>query len=139
MQCQPTFSHSEFTESFILLNNCVCAKILNMSSNRSRRHQPYDLNNPLNWTVSKLKSEIAKKGLNLTANITKPALLQIYQQLDTSVNASENSGNSSQSDQQITMPPPNEDNLNTNILGVVSGVQTAVLSLQQTVNQLLPK
>ena len=108
-----------------------------MSSNRSRRHQPYDLNNPLNWTVSKLKSELAKKGLNLTANITKPALLQIYQQLDTSVNVSENSGNSSQSDQQITMPPPNEDNLNTNILGVVSGVQTAVLSLQQTVNQLL--
>ena len=28
-------------------------------ANRSKhRHQPYDLNNPLNWTVAKLKNEI---------------------------------------------------------------------------------
>ena len=50
-------------------------------STRSKQHQPYDLNNPLNWTVGKLKSEIAKKDMNLTANIAKPALLQIYNQI----------------------------------------------------------
>ena len=43
--------------------------------------QPYDLNNPLNWTVAKLKNEIKKLGMKLTTSVSKSALLQIYNQV----------------------------------------------------------
>ena len=51
-------------------------------ANRSKhRHQPYDLNNPMNWTVAKLKNEIEKLGVKLTTSVSKSALLQIYNQV----------------------------------------------------------
>lgn len=60
-------------------------------SKRSRRHQPYDLNNPINWTSNKLKIEIEQLGVKLTASVSKSALLQIYRQL--SANDSQGSRN----------------------------------------------
>ena len=51
-------------------------------ANRSKhRHQPYDLNNPLNWTVAKLKNEIEKLGMKLTTSVSESALLRIYNQV----------------------------------------------------------
>ena len=45
---------------------------------------PYDLSVPANWTVVKLKTEISKFGVTLSASsIPKSALLQIHQQLET--------------------------------------------------------
>ena len=49
-----------------------------MSRQNTRGHQPYDLNNPANWTV---KLEIEKLGIKITPAISKSALLQIYNQL----------------------------------------------------------
>ena len=44
---------------------------------------PYDLSVPGNWTVAKLKTEISKLGVTLSASsIPKSALLQIHQQLE---------------------------------------------------------
>ena len=44
---------------------------------------PYDLSVPANWTVAKLKTEISKFGVTLSASsIPKSALLQIHQQLE---------------------------------------------------------
>ena len=124
-------------------------------STRSKRHQPYDLNNPLNWTVGKLKSEIAKKGMNLTANIAKPALLQIYNQIsgngsnmsgrntpntsgaiDTDNNNQTLHDNTAQEQQRI-IPNVRENSATNSLLGVVSGVQNAVMPLQETVNKLI--
>ena len=48
-----------------------------------RRFVPYDLSVPGNWTVAKLKTEISKLGVTLSAySISKSALLQIHQQLE---------------------------------------------------------
>ena len=112
-------------------------------STRSKQHQPYD--NPLNWTVGKLKSEIAKKGMNLTANIAKPALLQIYNQISGNGynmpggNAPNTSGaidtdNKNQTlhdnaaqEQQWIVPNVKEDSVTKSLLGVVLGVQNAVM------------
>ena len=59
-----------------------------MSSKR-RRHQPYDLDNPANWTVNKLKNELEIRGIKLITAVSKSALLQLYQQLCKPTNGSE--------------------------------------------------
>ena len=54
---------------------------IRQSSKRS--FVPYDLSLPANWTVAKLKTEIPKLGVTLSASsIPKSALLQIHQQLE---------------------------------------------------------
>ena len=48
-----------------------------------QRFVPYDLRVPGNWTVAKLKTEISKLGVTLSASsIPKSALVQIHQQLE---------------------------------------------------------
>ena len=55
-----------------------------LRQNSKRRFVPYDLSVPANWTVAKLKTEISKFGVTLSASsIPKSALLQIHQQLET--------------------------------------------------------
>ena len=55
-----------------------------LRQNSKRKFVPYDLSVPANWTVAKLKIEISKFGVTLSApSIPKSALLQIYQQLET--------------------------------------------------------
>ena len=119
-------------------------------SNRNKRHQPYDLSNPQNWTVGKLKNEIERKGMKLTTNVPKPALLQIYNQLSRL-----NAHNTTDCDQSVINPTnqtvPNSTSAQVqesvpvshselsipsgaqgggeivnNALGVISGVQNAV-------------
>ena len=53
-------------------------KNLNMPSTR-RGPQPYDLDNPANWTANKLKNELETLGFKLSSTIPKSALIQIYQ------------------------------------------------------------
>ena len=53
-----------------------------MASSAKRRHQqPYDMDNPVNWTINKLKTELETKGIKLTAPVSKTALVQLYNQL----------------------------------------------------------
>ena len=54
-----------------------------LRQNSKRKFVPYDLSVPANWTVAKLKTEISKFGVALSASsIPKSALLQIHQQLE---------------------------------------------------------
>ena len=46
------------------------------SSAKRRRQQSYDMDNPVNWTINKLKTELETKGIKL-----KAALVQLYNQL----------------------------------------------------------
>lgn len=60
-----------------------------MSSRRSRRVRvmPYDLNNPANWTGTKLRAELANLGMTITAkSVPVIALRQMYDQLLTMKN-----------------------------------------------------
>ena len=122
-------------------------------SNRSKRHQPYDLNNPLNWTVGKLKNEIAKKGMNITSTISKAALLQIYNQLsginqeprpntvEDDVMTPSAVHNVVQVQQQVPVADSasnsyhgGKESSDSSALGVLA---STVLSLQETVNKLI--
>ena len=51
------------------------------SSAKRRRQQSYDMDNPANWTINKLKTELETQGIILTAAFSKEALLQLYHQL----------------------------------------------------------
>ena len=51
------------------------------SSAKRRRQQSYDMDNPVNWTIDKLKTELETKGIKLTAAASKAALVQLYNQL----------------------------------------------------------
>ena len=51
------------------------------SSAKRRRQQSYDMDNPANWTINKLKTELETRGIKLTASVSKAALLQLYNQL----------------------------------------------------------
>ena len=39
------------------------------------------MDNPVNWTINKLKTELETKGIKLTAAASKAALVQLYNQL----------------------------------------------------------
>ena len=60
-----------------------------MPSRRSRRHLPYNLDDPANWTVNKLKTELEVLGIKLTSTMPKSSLIQLYQQLCKAKNGSE--------------------------------------------------
>lgn len=51
------------------------------SRSRTRRSQPYDLDNPANWSAAQLRSELLKKGYTFTSSVPKSALKQIYDQI----------------------------------------------------------
>lgn len=53
---------------------------------RNRRNQPYDLDNPTNWTSAQLKTKLAKFGVKLTSSIPKTVLRQLYEQLSAQKN-----------------------------------------------------
>ena len=54
-----------------------------LRQNSKRRFVPYDLSVPANWTVAKLKTEISKFGVTLSASsIPKSALLHLHPQLE---------------------------------------------------------
>ena len=53
-----------------------------------RRKQPYDLDNPANWTVKKLKNELEALGVKLTSTMPKSSLIELYQQLCKQTNGS---------------------------------------------------
>ena len=125
-----------------------------MSRRNTRRHQPYDLNNPANWTVNKLKLEIEKLGIKITPAISKSALLQIYNQLmsknvvnipqntvsDTELNTVEEAP--TEREHEVTMvnsvPSGNTDSsMLSNQMGLMASVQQTITTLQCTVNKLL--
>ena len=87
-----------------------------MSRRITRRHQPYDLENPGNWTVNKLKMEIEKIGMKLTSNVPKSTLLQIYNQLPSGISQNNHS-------------EPNTVNPN-------SEMETPVVSEMDTIDQI---
>ena len=53
---------------------------------KRKRSQPYNLDNPANWTNTKLKQELEGLGIKLTAAISKSALLQVYHQVNRAQN-----------------------------------------------------
>ena len=127
---------------------------MNMSRQNTRCHQPYDLNNPANWTVNKLKLEIEKLGIKITSAISKSALLQIYNQLmsknvvnipqntvsDTELNTVEEAP--TEREHEVTMvnsvPSGNTDSsMLSNQMGLMASVQQTITTLQCTVNKLL--
>ena len=55
---------------------------------RHRRNQPYDLDNPANWTVKKLKNGLEALGVKLTYTMPKSSLIELYQQLCKQTNGS---------------------------------------------------
>lgn len=59
-----------------------------MATRSSRRgaakKPPYDLNDPNNWTIARLKNELQKCGIRISQNLPKPALKQLY--LDNVIN-----------------------------------------------------
>ena len=70
------------------------------SSAKRRRQQPYDMDNPVNWTINKLKTELETRGIRLTAAVSKAALVQLYNQLTKTdndfINTEVSSGQTSQ-------------------------------------------
>ena len=157
-QCSKLFYNKQF---FGLI------QILNMSSRRSRRHQPYNLDDPANWTVNKLKTELEILGIKLTSTLPKSALIQLYQQLckaknpeTQSVNANTNDNLNTHSglprtqcienDTQSSMitgistntPTQNSntgcmDSLVPSTMGVITAMQGTISSLQSTISNLL--
>ena len=116
----------------------------------SKRHLPYDMGNPANWTVSKLKTEIENRGMKITSNVSKNALLQIFKQLPaTRSNESSIPENSSSSvtqnllndsetlDTQIDNNLSQENSNDVTSLGHMAAMQQTLTSLQCTVNKLI--
>ena len=65
------------------------------SSAKRRRQQSYDMDNPVNWTINKLKTELETKGIKLTAAASKAALVQFY--INTQVSSEQTSQDQSNS------------------------------------------
>ena len=66
-----------------------------------RHPQPYDLDNPANWTANKLKNELETLGFKLGSAIPKSAKIQIYQQLcKTGTRSESTAGNTDTNDTQ---------------------------------------
>ena len=79
----------------LLFTNCLCFKTVFVTkvwlyqlwkiasqSRKTKRKQPYDLNNPANWTAAQLRAELEKLRYKLTlTSIPKSALKQIYEQV----------------------------------------------------------
>ena len=121
-----------------------------MSRRFTRRHQPYDLENPGNWTVNKLKMEIEKRGMKLTSNVPKSTLLQIYNQLPSGIsqnNYSEPNTVNPNSEMETpvvsemdtidqTNSSVNKDS-NMNSMELMTAMQQTITSLQCTVNKLI--
>ena len=57
-----------------------------MSRCITRRHKPYDLENPGNWAENGNR----KRGMKLTSNVPKSTLLEIYNQLHVPSGISQN-------------------------------------------------
>ena len=129
-----------------------------MATRRSNRHQPYDMENPANWTVSKLITEIEKTGMKLTSNVSKSALLQIFNQLPaerlptnepsvtdnsesqkstggTSVNLVNESDSSVVMDSQTNINQVQTKSNDVSSIGLMAAMQQTITSLQCTVNK----
>ena len=111
------------------------------SQAKRRRQQPYDMENPANWTVNKLKTELENRGLKLTTTVSKAALLQIYQQVSKTDNDSVNNRGAQISQDKQTeasrdqvQPNTRSAAANQNITPATSGVATSVTETLQAAN-----
>ena len=121
-----------------------------MSRRITRHHQPYDLENPGNWTVNKLKMEIEKRGMKLTSNVPKSTLLQIYNQLPSGISQNNYSEPNTVNPNSETETPMvsemdtvdqtnssvNKDS-NMNSMELMIAMHQTITSLQCTVNKLI--
>ena len=101
------------------------------SSAKRRRQQSYDMDNPANWTVNKLKTELETRGIKLTASVSKSALLQLSHRLskpDSDIHT-EVSSEQTFHDQSNTATEVSQDQLTlTPVRNIPTTVTSAVVS-----------
>ena len=129
---------------------------------RHRRSQPYDFDNPANWTVKTLNNQLEALGVKLTSTMPKSSLIELYQQHCKQTNGSgtvvdtinhQTDFQSAAVNQTMTQTTGSMEvstdtqtpNSNCNgtesslpgTLGVITAMQSTISSLQTTISNLL--